>query len=338
MDKRKRKTKKKLSSELRMDLVSNDWVIIATGRAFRPEKFAKSKRVKETISSKDCPFCQKEIFKKAIAVRNKPDGSWFVISIPNDFPVLFKGDNLYERREGPNRVMNGLGYHEVIITADHQKQIAQFSQEEVKMLIDIYQERYLDLINKKFIKYISIFHNYGREAGASIIHPHSQLIAIPVLDPDLRDSLDGAESFYRSQGKCVYCTMIDWDIKDSQRIIYQNEKFVVLCPFAPQVSFEVRIYPKEHQPCFEKINEDDKWFFADALHKALSKIYLGLKNPAYNFYFHTAPQDGKSYGHYHWHLNILPRTTVWAGFELAAGIEISTIEPEKAAAFLRKVK
>ena len=328
--------KKKIPTELRMDLVSNDWVVIATGRARRPESFIKHKRIQETVSPKDCPFCQKEILEKAVAVHNKPDGSWFVISIPNDFPAFAKGFSLNERKDGPNRIMDGVGYHEVIITADHKKQMAQFTPQEIKMVIDVYQERYLDLINKKFIKYVSIFHNHGREAGASVAHPHSQLIAIPVIDPDLRDSIDGAESYYRSQGECVYCRMLNWELKEKRRIIYQNEKFVVLCPFAPQVSFEVRIYPKEHQPYFEKMGEDDKKLFAQALQKALSKIHRGLKDPAYNFYIHTAPIDGETYNHYHWHLNILPKTAVWAGFELAVGIEISTIEPEKAAEFLRK--
>jgi len=216
--------------------------------------------------------------------------------------------------------------------------MGQFSKVEIEMVVDMYQERYLDLTKKKFIKYVSLFHNHGREAGATVAHPHSQIIAIPVIDPDLRDSLDGAENFYRSQGKCVYCTMIDWGRKDGRRIIYENEKFVVLCPFAPQVSFEVRIYPKEHQPYFEKMGKGERALFADALQVALRKIYQGLKDPAYNFYFHTAPHDGGSYDHYHWHLNILPKTAIWAGFELAVGIEISTIEPEKAARFLRKVK
>ncbi len=332
----KKKTEKKFPSELRMDLVSNDWVVIATGRARRPESFAKNHPNKEIVSPKDCPFCQEENIKEIIARRDQDDGSWFVISIPNKFPAFSQGDDLGERKEGPNRIMNGLGYHEVIITVDHQRQMAQFSQREMEMVIDLYQARYLDLMNKKFIKYISIFHNHGQEAGASVAHPHSQLLAIPVIDPDLRSSIDGAESFYRSQGKCVYCTMINWDIKDGQRIIYQNEKFVVLCPFAPQVSFEVRIYPKTHQPYFEKMTEDEKILLADALQKALNKIYQGLNNPAYNFYIHTAPATKGNYDHYHWHLNILPKTATWAGFELGAGVEISTIEPEKAAAFLIK--
>lgn len=330
------KIKNEFPSELRMDLVSNDWVVIATGRARRPESFAKHKSDKQVVPPEECPFCQEENIKEKIARRDKEDGSWFVISIPNKFPAFSKGDSLGERKEGPNRILNGLGFHEVIITADHQRQMAQFSKDEMLMVVDFYQARYLDLMNRKFIKYVSIFHNHGQEAGASVAHPHSQLMAIPIIDPDLRGSLDGAEVFYRSQGECVYCTMIKWDMKDGRRIIYENEKFVVLCPFAPQVSFEVRIYPKEHQSYFEKMTEVEKVLFADAFREALSRVYQGLNDPAYNFYIHTPPCDGASYDHYHWHLNILPKTAIWAGFELGAGIEISTIEPEKAADFLRK--
>ncbi|MFH1460872.1 MAG: DUF4921 family protein [Patescibacteria group bacterium] len=334
----KRKIKKKFPSELRMDLVSNDWVVIAIGRAQRPETFAKHKRIKEKINPKDCPFCQNKILEKSIDKVNQPDGSWFVLSMPNDFPAFAPNSRLRERKQGPNRIMDGVGYHEVIITRDHEKQMAEFSLLETKMVVELYQKRYWALMNKEFVKYISIFHNHGREAGSSIVHPHSQLIAIPVVDPDLRDSLDGAENFYLSQGKCVYCAMLQWDLKDKQRIIYQNEKFVVLCPFAPQVSFEVRIYPKEHQAHFEKMDEKERELLADALQIALSKIYQGLNDPAYNFYIHTAPCDGTTYDNYHWHINILPKIAIWAGFELAAGIEISTIEPEKAAKFLREIK
>lgn len=334
--KRIKKAKKSFPSELRMDLVSNDWVIIATGRAKRPESFVRFEKAHKSVPQKRCPFCQEENISQVITKRNQKNGDWLVISIPNKYPALLVGSDLKERKEGPNRIIDGFGYHEVVVTADHARQMALFSKEETKMVVDLYQERYLDLINKRFIKYVSIFHNHGRKAGATVAHPHSQIIAIPVLDPHLRNSLDGAENFYRSQGKCVYCTMLEWDLKDGQRIIYENDKFVVLCPFAPQVSFEVRIYPKQHQPYFEKIDDDDKDLFADALRKALSKVYKALGDPAYNFYIHTAPLSKEGYDSYHWHLNILPKTATWAGFELGAGIEISTIKPEDAAAFLKK--
>lgn len=323
-------TNKKALSELRLDLVSNDWVVVATGRAHRLETFTRHQRIKEEAPIKDCPFCREDILKKAILRRGN------VISIPNDFPAFSYGDNLNERMDGPNKIMDGVGFQEIIITLDHKKQLAQFSQEEMRDVVNVYQARYLDLMKKNFIKYVSIFHNHGREAGATIAHPHSQIIAIPVIDPDLKDSMQGAAEFFKENEKCVYCTMIEWDRKDGRRIVYENEKFVALCPFAPQGNFEVRIYPKEHNPYFEKITEEEKDFFSDALRMALFKIYKGLNAPAYNFYIHTASCDEGNYDHYHWHLVILPRTSVWAGFELGADIEISTIEPEKAAEFLRK--
>ncbi len=323
-------TNKKALSELRLDLVSNDWVVVATGRAHRLETFTQHQRIKEEMLIKDCPFCQEDILKKAILRRGN------IISIPNDFPAFSYSDNLNERMDGPNKIMDGVGFQEVIITLDHKKQLAQFSQEEMRDVVNVYQARYLDLMKKNFIKYVSIFHNHGREAGATIAHPHSQIIAIPVIDPDLKDSMQGAAEFFKENGKCVYCTMIEWDKKDGRRIVYENEKFVALCPFAPQGNFEVRIYPKKHNPYFEKITEEEKDFFSDALRMALFKIYKGLNDPAYNFYIHTAPCDEENYDHYHWHLVILPRTSVWAGFELGADMEISTIEPEKAAEFLKK--
>ena len=331
-------TKKQLPSELRLNIVSGDWVIIATGRARRPETFAENKRIKEAVSPSKCPFCRPDILDKSVLTLNKPDGNWFISSIPNDFPVLCPKEGLSRRKEGPYEIMNGYGEHEVIITADHERQMAQFSQEEMELVVELYQKRYLDLTKKENIKYISIFHNHGKEAGASVAHPHSQLIAVPVLDPHVRKSLDGAEAYYLKRKKCAYCEMLAWDIKDGRRIIYQNEKFVVLCPFASQVSFEVRIYPKKHQARFGEMAPDEKALFADAFLRGLSSIYRRLKAPAYNFYIHTAPVDGpagEKYNEYHWHLNILPKTAIMAGFELGAGIEISTVEPEKAAEFLR---
>src|SRR3989344_206295 len=272
-------------SELRLDLVSNDWVIIATGRGRRPETFSPKKRAQKPASAKNCPFCQPQILEKAILKYGESKNDWSVMVMPNDYPVFAQGEDLNERASGPNKIMDGLGFHEVIITKDHRKQMAQFSQKEIKEVIDVYQTRYLDLMNNK---------------------------------------------------KCVYCAMIEWDSKEGKRIIYENDKFIVLSPFAPKVSFETRVYPKEHLPYFEKMSEKEKELFAEAFGIALTKLYQGLGDPAYNFYIHTAPCDRGNYKHYHWHLIILPKTAVWAGFELGTGIEVSTIEPERAADFLRK--
>ena len=327
-------------SELRRDLVSGTWVVIATGRAKRPETFKKERREKTKESPRKCPFCNlaspEEI--NDTLIYKKSNNDWSLRVIPNKFPAFVHSDDLNKREEGPYNVMDGIGFHEVIITRDHYRQIAQFNIQETAEVIDAYQERYLTLMNKKFINYISIFHNHGKEAGASVVHPHSQLIAMPVIDPDIARSLFGSANYYQSNRQCVHCEMIGWEMEEKKRIIFENKDFVVFCPFVPRCAFETRIYPKRHKSYFERINNEEKKNLAEVLQIALAKIYNGLNDPSYNFFIHTAPCDGHSYDHYHWHLEILPKTSIWAGFELGTGIEISTIRPEDAAEYLRGIK
>jgi UDPglucose--hexose-1-phosphate uridylyltransferase len=326
----------KPASELRFDLVSKDWVVIATGRAKRPEVFIKQERVKNDKGEAECPFCHLEESAKLLEYKNEKK-EWEVAVILNKFPAFSHAETQHERAEGPYSLMDGVGFHEVVITRDHKKSLAEFTTEQVRRVIDAYQERYLELANEKFVNYISIFHNHGREAGASMVHPHSQIIAIPLIDPDLSRSLNGSRLFFETQGECVHCQMLEWDLEDKQRVIYENKEFVVLSPFASRVAFETRIYPKEHHAYFERIKDREKEQFADALRQAISRIFRGMNDPAYNFFIHTAPCDGKDYGHYHWHLEILPKTSTWAGFELGAGIEISVVKPEEAAKYLREI-
>ena len=131
--------------------------------------------------------------------------------------------------------------------------------------------------------------------------------------------------------------MINWE-KEEKRCVFQNEHFIVYSPFVPRVNFELRIYPKKHQANFEKINEVERKHLAEALWQALHRLCKGLKDPAYNFFIHTAPCDGKNYKYYHWHIEILPKTNTWAGIELGTGVEIISVKPEDVAKFLRKVK
>ena len=190
--------KKKFPSELRFDLVSKDWVVIATGRAKRPEMFKK----KERAVKKECPFCKIDTQERPVLVyvkgKKKPvlSKDWSLVVIPNKYPAVVQGDSLQERAEGPYQKMDGIGFHEVVVTRDHVKDMSQFTNEQVKEVIDAYQERYLDLMNEDYVNYISIFHNHGQEAGASIEHPHSQLMAIPVTDPDIENSLINSRRYW----------------------------------------------------------------------------------------------------------------------------------------------
>jgi UDPglucose--hexose-1-phosphate uridylyltransferase len=336
------KTKKQSKiSELRQDLVTGDWVVIATGRSKKPEDFIlhKEEQVNVNINNenKTCVFCEPEKTEqeKDVLIYKKDNDDWSLRVFPNKYPAFSRGRTVKHFEEGPYFGMDGVGYHEVIVTQDHEKQIAKLDVFAVAEIIDAYQNRYIDLMNKKSVNFIEIFHNHGKEAGASISHPHSQLAAIPVISPYIKGELDGAESYYKANKECVYCVMNEWECESQKRIIFENEEFVAYCPFSSRVAFEVWIVPKKHQPYFERITDKQKVDLAEALQNSISKIYTALGNPPYNFYVHTAPCDGKDYPHYHWHIEILPHTSVWAGFELSTGIEIATIEPEKAAEYLR---
>jgi UDPglucose--hexose-1-phosphate uridylyltransferase len=345
----KKKPKKlKFPSELRLDLVSRDWVVIATGRARRPETFKKEKPATQATPKKDCPFCNISTQEKPTLIFSrgrrfsfekwdKVPKDWTLIVIPNKYPAFSPYPELDRRIEGRlYQKINAAGFHEVVVTRHHTKQMAQFSVEQVKEVFDAYQARYLDLMPQKFVNHISIFHNHGEEAGASIAHPHSQIISTPLIDVDLRNALSNSKVYSKKEKKCVYCRMNEWERKVKKRVVFENKDFLVVCPFASKTAFQVIVSPKKHLSYFERIKEEEQWNLAEAFQIALNKIYKGLNDPAYNFYLHTAPCDDQNHSYYHWHWTVLPKTATWAGFEIGTRMEISTIEPEKAAEYLRK--
>jgi UDPglucose--hexose-1-phosphate uridylyltransferase len=336
---------KKFPSELRFDLVSRDWVVIATGRAQKPTSFKKTEKA-QPPPKENCPFCHLETQEKptliiaegkSIKEPSRIPINWQVAAFPNKYPAFLPSSELQAQKEGEfYKKMKAVGFHEVVATRDHEKHLALLSEETVAQVIEVYLQRYLDLMAKKFVNHIAIFHNQGKEAGASIFHPHSQIITTPLIDSDLKKALLNSKRYYKTKGKCVYCAMNEWELKEKKRIVFENEEFLVLCPFASKVAFEMIISPKKHSPYFERISENQKKYLAQALKTALFKIYKGLGDPAYNFYLHTSPADGKNYPYYHWHFTILPKAGgQMAGFEMGTRMEISTIEPEKAAEYLR---
>ena len=338
----------KFPSELRFDPMGKDWVVVATGRAKRPETLRWTEKTEVESQKATCPFCHLEtqevpvlVFshgRKILNLRSVGDipDDWTTVVIPNKFPAFLPSNSLEEEKVGPYKIMKAVGFHEVVITKDHKKHIARLSVTEIKELIDAYHLRYKTLMQRRLVNYISIFCNHGLRAGASIGHPHSQIVAIPLIDSDLRKALSNARKYYKKHKKCIYCVGNQWESRERERIVYENKEFLAICPFASKIAFEVIITPKKHSPYFDRITEEQKIYLAKAFKAVFSKLDKGLNNPPYNFYLHSAPCDGKNYDFYHWHWTILPKTTVPAGFELGARIEISTIEPEKAAAYLRK--
>jgi len=336
---------KKFPSELRFDTISKDWVIIATGRAKRPEAFKIKKRKEIKISKKECPFCNIEtqekpllIFAegKEISLEKGIPKNWTTVVIPNKYPALLPAKKIKVEKEGKfYRKITGAGHCELVVTKDHKKHFPDFEIWQIKEVLNCYQKRYLELMKKPNVAYISIFHNHGAEAGASQPHPHSQIITTPLIDVDLKKALSNSEKYFERTKKCIYCEMNKWEMKVKKRIVFENEEFLVLCPFASKSAFEMIISPKKHSSNFEKIGEKEKIKLAEAFKVAMTKLSRALDDPPYNFYLHTSPVKGK-YPHYHWHFTILPKTQTPAGFELGTRMEISTIEPEKAAEYLRK--
>ena len=341
----KKNKKVKFPSELRFDLVSKDWVIIATGRGKRPEAF-KKKRVKVEKARKDCPFCNIETQEPAVLayfggkeVSFKKGGfpkNWSTVVIPNKYPALLPYKSLDAKKEGKfYQKINAVGFCELVITKNHQKHFPHFSTKKIKEVFDVYQKRYLDLMNRRFVNYVSIFHNHGVEAGASQPHPHSQIITTPLIDIDLKNALVNSGKYFKKNKKCIYCEMNKWEKRAKKRIVFENKYFLAICPFASKSAFQVIISPKEHFPYFERAGEEEKMYLAEAFGKAMKALYKGLSDPAYNFYLHTSPCDGKEHPHYHYHWTILPKTAIFAGFEIGTRMEISSIEPEKATKYLR---
>ncbi len=339
-----KKEVEKNKSELRHDPSSDDWVVIASGRAKRPEMFKKEEKKAEKGDVGDsCPFCVFDNVKDAITAfeNGKEVGeitkNWTAVSIPNKFPAFTPSDNLNEKLDNELYMsMDAVGYHEVVITRDHYRSMGQMNNSQVSEIFKLYRKRYLSLKDKKNVNYISIFHNHGSESGASVVHPHSQIITTPVVDIDLRRNLFNTKQHYESKQTCMYCDMNKEEVKDGRRVVYENEGFLVICPFASKVAFQLVVTPKKHLSCFEEITDNETDLLGDAFGKALSLLHDKLNNPSYNFYLHTAPCDGDSYDYYHWHWTIIPKTSVWGGFELGARMEVSTIEPEKAAEYLRE--
>lgn len=330
-----KKNSKATESELRQDIVTGDWVVIATSRAKRPDEFVSSEE--EALDDGQCLFDdpEKSDQEKDVLIYKRGEDDWSLRVFPNKYPVVSRGRSARSLEEGPYFAMTGVGHHEVIVTRDPQKHLALMEEWQVAEVLDAYQERYLSLMGKSSVKYIQIFHNHGKAAGASIVHPHSQLIALPVISPYVKSMLDGAERFYQSHHERVYTLMADYERETKKRVVFENDDFVVFTPFASRVAFELWVVGKRPNAYFERLTDPEKFSCAEALQRALQSLYHGLKNPAYNFYLYTAPASGADAAHFQWHIQILPRTSVWAGLELATGIEVSTIQPEKAAEYLR---
>jgi len=329
--------------ELRRDPVIGRWVIISTERGKRPSDFPKEP---ENNVGKSCPFCvgnEKMTPPEIIAYREpgspKDSPGWWVRVVPNKFPALAIEGDLGRTGDGMYDRMNGLGAHEVIIeTTEHNKDIHEYSDKCMEDVIWAYRDRIMDLKKDPRFQYILIFKNKGSAAGASLSHPHSQLIATPIVPKRVAEEVKGAKNYYDYKERCVFCDIIKQEQATGKRIVAENEDFIAFCPFAARFPFEIWMLPKKHDSDFEDIQKHEVANLAQIMKTVFYKLNKVLSDPPYNYIIHNTAIQEVHLPHYHWHIEIMPKLTKVAGFEWGTGFYINPTPPEDAAKFLREVE
>ncbi|MEW6726319.1 galactose-1-phosphate uridylyltransferase [Desulforudis sp. 1088] len=326
--------------EWRKDPVVDRWIVIATERAKRPTDF---RCTPDELNPQSCPLCvgnEEMTPPEILAFREQETApnskGWWIRVVPNKFPAVRADEHPSSWWEGIYEVMNGVGAHEVIVeTTDHTNNLITQSDKQVEEIIWAWRARSLDLRNDSRLKYICIFKNKGRTAGASLEHAHSQLIATPMVPVDIKQELAGTEAYRAAKGTCVFCDMIHQELAQGQRIVIDSRHFVSIAPYASRFPFEMTILPKQHKHDFGQIVEDEVRDLAQVLRASLAKLAATVCDPPFNMVIHTAPVNAGDASYYHWHIEIMPRLTIMAGFELGTGYFINPTPPELAARALR---
>lgn len=326
--------------EFRRDPVVGRWVIIATERAQRPTDFATASVPLRADSCVFCPGREGETPPEVLALR--PGGGaangpgWTLRVVPNQFPALRIEGELEPSGEGLFDRMNGVGAHEVVIeTPDHAGALATLAPARLVEVLQAFRERVLDLRKDPRFQYVLVFKNHGEAAGASLEHSHSQLIATPIIPIAVSEELAGAERYFGMKERCVWCDIVRQERRSRRRLILERDGFVALAPFAPRLPFESWILPVRHQAAYEESGDADLAGLARVLGEFLQRLDAVLDRPPYNFMLHTAPLRDPPTDVYHWHLEIVPKLTRMAGFELGSGVFINSVAPEDAADALR---
>ncbi len=340
--------------ELRRDPIQRRWVIIATERARRPTDF--SHEAASTRSAAFYPFVpgnEDQIPPEIFAFRDagtKPDTpGWRVRVVPNKFPALETEGDAERQDVGLYDRMSGVGAHEVIVeTPEPHESLASMDVEHLALVLKAYRERLAALMRDPRFRYVLIFKNHGLEAGASLAHPHTQIIATPITPKTVALELDSARAYYSAEKRCIFCDLMNQELEDGSRIVFSDERFVVYCRYASRFPFEMMLLPRAHGHRLQDADDETLRFMAAALRETLQRLRAGLNDPPYNFMLHTAPSTEAPARHadywstrasdWHWHLEIFPRVTKTAGFEWGTGFYINPVPLEEAAKFLREAE
>ncbi|MDY3556742.1 hypothetical protein R5W24_005912 [Gemmata sp. JC717] len=331
--------------QLRRDPVTGRWVLIAPQRAQRPINLPGHAPTHRTNGERHpCPFCpgqEADTPNEVYAVRDAgtaPDGpGWHLRIVPNMYPAV-RPDVGPPAPAAADLFVTApaFGTAEVLIDcAQHYDDPTQLSDKQFADVFRAYRARMTALAADPRLAHVSVFKNVGAEAGASLGHLHSQMIATPVVPELMRTELDGAEGHYARTGRCVFCTLVRDELADGSRVVARSERFVIATAFAPRFAYEMWLLPVAHESRYEALTDAGADELAALLKRALVALDRVQNAPAYNWFLHTSPLRTGELPHYHWHLEVLPRTARPAGLEWGFGCHITTVAPEQAAAELR---
>lgn len=322
-------------SEWRKDPLVRRWTIIAPERAERPYALKEGEFL--------CPFCEgmesctpKEVLsvRRPGTLPNQP--GWLVRVFPNKYPALRKSIPLESREDNLYHSMSGFGIHEVIVeTPRHAIDFAELPRDHLAKVLSVYRERLKSLGEEEGLRYGLLFKNQGMEAGASMSHAHSQIIATPIVPQAILEELWSSVEWYRKKGKCPFCELVERERETGERVVLSGNHFVVFIPYAARFPFEMMILPVEHSPSF--LGEEHLGELAETLSRVLRGAREFLGTFSFNFVLHNVPYHTRKEEEesYHWHLEVLPTSLRVAGFEWGSGFAINVVRPEEAASKLR---
>ncbi len=326
--------------ELRKDPITREWICIATGRSVRPSHFEQHEKAPQAQAS-PCPFCPGNENLNPCELLSYPapyddrSRAWSVRVIPNKYPAVSGSDVPTVEKDGIFERMPAVGSHEVVIeTPEHGPSLSRLSVAQVELVLRAYRDRYLALREDRRLKYILIFRNHGKVAGASIEHAHSQIVGMPIIPDRAWVKIRGVQRYEEYYGRCVYCDIVEQETRAGERIVAQNGSFIAFAPYASRRPFETWIVPLDREAHFANILPAQMADLAAILKETLLRLDLYLGDPPYNYLLLSTDLTDQ----FHWHIEIIPRLNVAAGFELGSGMFINTVAPEHAAACLREIK
>jgi UDPglucose--hexose-1-phosphate uridylyltransferase len=341
-------------SELRQDPTTGEWVIVAPARAHRPHDGphstphgAPSNRprgdtggIEEPAYDPTCPFCPGNEAQLTEIIHETPapgEPGWRARVVRNKFPAVDPDAAPVTPHNAIEAVWDGYGHHEVLIkTPRHRADLASRPDDEVASIIDAYRQRYRALLQDPRVRSVFVFRNHGRDAGASLAHPHSQIIALGMTPARLSAREDRARRHFAEAGRCLLCDMAEAEHRDGIRLVGEHSGFLAFVPFAAAHPFETWILPERHQASFAEIRDDEMAALAAILRAVLIRLKGALDDPPYNFMIESGDGNTQGAPHLHWWLRIVPNLVTPGGFELSSGLAINPGLPEEDAEILRQ--